>query len=228
MEVKKNPRVDLEKKRALFVQIGLLVALSTVLFAFELKQYDKPVMIMTNSMAKTDLEETVMQTERQQELPPPPPAAVTTMLEIVDNQTEILDEIEINIEVNKTTLLQDYTPPAGSKELEKEEEIIYQVVEEQASFKGGDAALLEFLGKNLKYPQTAVDARLEGTVYVQFVVEKDGSITDVKILQGMVGGGCEEAALDVVKKMPKWNPGKQRLKPVRSMFTLPVQFVLSK
>lgn len=227
METKKNPRVDLEKKRALFVQFGLLVALSTVLFAFELKQYDKPTMILTNSMAKTDLEETVMQTERQQELPPPPPAAITTMLEIVDNQTEILDEIEINIEVNKTTLLQDYTP-AGSKEQEKEEEIIYQVVEEQASYKGGDAALFQFLGTTLKYPQTAIDARIEGTVFVQFVVEKDGSITNVEIRQSSLGGGCEEAAMDAVKKMPKWNPGKQRNRPVRSIFILPVLFQLTK
>ncbi len=227
MEIKKSPRVDLEKKRTLFIQIGLLVALSTVLFAFELKQYDKQSMILTNNMAKTDLEETIMQTERQQELPPPPSAAITTMLEIVDNQTEILDEIEINIEVNKTTLLQDYTP-TGTKEDEKEEEIIYQVVEEQASFKGGYESMLEFLGKNLKYPQTAIDARIEGVVFVQFVVEKDGSITAVEIRQSSLGGGCEEAAMEAVKKMPKWNPGKQRNRPVRSIFILPVQFQLTK
>jgi periplasmic protein TonB len=228
MELKKNPRVDLEKKKSLFIQIGLLISLSLVLFAFEMKQYDKPMMVVSNSMAKTDLEETIIQTERQQELPPPPAAAITTMLEIVDNKAEILDEIEINIEVNKQTLLQDYTPAGGSKEQEKEEEIIYQVVEEQASYKGGYEAMMDFLGKNLKYPQTAIDARIEGVVFVQFVVERDGSITGVEIRQSSLGGGCEEAAMDAVKKMPKWNPGKQRMRPVRSIFILPVQFQLTK
>lgn len=226
MEAKKNPRIDLEKKRTLFVQIGLLVSLSVVLFAFELKQYDKEAMVLTANMASTDLEETMIQTERLEELPPPPPQQITTMLDIVDNNTDILDEIEINIEATTETVLKDYAPTG--KEEEKEEEIIYQVVEEQASFKGGYEELSKFLYQNLTYPTTAKDAGIEGIVYVQFVVEKDGSVTDVQIRQSSLGGGCEEAAVAAVKKMPKWNPGKQRNRPVRSIFILPVQFQLAK
>jgi protein TonB len=116
MEAKKSPRVDLEKKRTLFLQIGLMVSLSIVLFAFELKQYEKPMMVLTSSMAQTDLEETIIQTERQQELPPPPPAQITTILEIVDNNVDILDEIEINIEANTETLLQEYKPPVDQEQ----------------------------------------------------------------------------------------------------------------
>ncbi len=227
METKKNPRIDLEKKRSLFIQIGLLAVISLVLFAFELKQYDKPLLVLTSSMAKTDLEETIVQTERQQELPPPPPQQITTLLEIVDNNTEILDEIEINIEANKETILQDYVPVV-SKEAEAEEEYIHVIVEEQASFKGGEAKLFEWLSTNLQYPTTAKDAGIEGKVFVEFVVEKDGSITNVRIKQSSLGGGCEEAAMDAVSKMPKWNPAKQRNRPVRSFFVFPIEFQLTK
>ncbi len=227
METKKHPRVDLEKKRTLFVQIGLLVALSVVLFAFEMKQYDKQLMVITSSMAKTEMEDVMIQTERQQELPPPPPQQITTILEIVDNNTDIFDEIEINIEANKETILQEYVPPVA-KEIEKEEEIIYQFLEAPANFKGGDVEMYKWLEKNLTYPPQARDAGIEGIVYVEFVVERDGSITNVRIKHSVLGGGTEEAAMDAVKKMPKWEPGKQRNRPVRSMFVLPIQFQLAK
>lgn len=227
MEAKKTPRVDLEKKRTLFVQIGLLVSLSIVLFAFELKQYDKPLMVLTSSAAQTDLEETIIQTERPQELPPPPPAQITTILEIVDNNVDILDEIEINIEANKETILQEYAPPVA-KEEERDEEIIYQFLEQQAAFRGGELEMRKWLSQNLTYPAQAREAGIEGVVFVEFVVERDGSITNVKIKHSVLGGGTEEAAMDAVKKMPKWEPGRQRNRPVRSMFVLPIQFQLAK
>lgn len=227
METKKNPKVDLEKKRTLFVEIGFLVALSVVLFAFEVKQYEKEMMVMTNAMAKTDLEETVIKTERQQQNTPPPPRAVVTTLEIVDNNEEILDEIDIDIEADEETELQSYTPVKSTEEDVQEEEI-FVVVEKQAAFPGGQEALFKWLSENLKYPEQAKDAGIEGVVYVQFVVEKNGSITDVEIRQSSLGGGCEEAAMAAVSKMPSWEAAKQRNKPVRSLFILPVQFQLSK
>jgi periplasmic protein TonB len=227
MEAKKNPQVDLEKKRALFIQIGLLVSLSLVLFAFEMKQFDRDLMVMTSSMASTDLEETMIQTERLQEPPPPPPQTITTMLDIVDDDTDILDEIEINIEVNRETILADYVPPVA-REVEQEEDIIYQFLEQQASFPGGDEARMRWLAQNVQYPPQAREAGIEGTVYVQFVVERDGSITQVRTIHTMLGGGLEDAAMDAVKKMPKWNAGRQRNRPVRSMFVLPVHFQLAR
>ena len=108
-----------------------------------------------------------------------------------------------------------------------QDSLIYHVVEYQASYPGGDKSLFKYLGGNLKYPQAAVDARIEGTVYVQFVVEKDGSLSDIKIAQGHLGGGCEEAAILAVRKMPRWNPGTHRGKAVRTRYILPVEFQIS-
>lgn len=227
METKKNPKVDLEKKRTLFVQLGILVALSIVLFAFEMKQFDRRILVLTSSMASTDLEETVIQTERQQEQLPPPPQTITTMLEIVDDHVDIMDEIDINIELTSESILQDYRPPVQREE-EDDEEFIWIVVEQQASFPGGATKFYEYLSANLVYPPAARDAGIEGTVWVRFVVEIDGSITNVEIERGGLGGGTDRAAMNVVRGMPNWEPARQRNRPVRSYFILPIEFKLAR
>lgn len=99
----------------------------------------------------------------------------------------------------------------------------YQEVDEMAQFPGGDHALFEWLGKNLPYPQAAVDARIEGTVFVQFVVEEDGTITNVESYQG-VHPILDSAAIAVIQKMPKWIPAKYEGKPVRSIFIMPMMY----
>jgi protein TonB len=87
----------------------------------------------------------------------------------------------------------------------------------------GEKALYEYIKNNVNYSELAIKTNIEGTVYVEFVVEKDGSISDVKVLRG-IGGGCDEEAVRVVKSMPKWKPGKQRGQPVRVYYTLPIDF----
>lgn len=104
---------------------------------------------------------------------------------------------------------------------------VFVVVEEQAEFPGGMDSLYAYIVKNLKYPEQAKEKGIQGRVFVQFVIEKDGSISNVKILRG-IGGGCEEAAVEMVKNMPKWKPGKQRGKPVRYQYVLPIKFELPK
>lgn len=104
---------------------------------------------------------------------------------------------------------------------------VFVVVEEQAEFPGGMEAMYAYIQKNLVYPEKAKEKGIEGRVFVQFVIEKDGSISNVKILRG-IGGGCDEAAMEMVKNMPKWKPGKQKGKPVRFQFTLPIKFELPK
>jgi protein TonB len=85
---------------------------------------------------------------------------------------------------------------------------------------------MKFLQDNIKYPQMARESGIQGTVYVTFVVERNGNVTDVKILRG-IGGGCDEEAVRVVQNMPKWEPGKQRGKPVRVQFNMPIKFTLA-
>lgn len=104
---------------------------------------------------------------------------------------------------------------------------VFVVVEEQAEFPGGLDSMYAYIVKNLKYPEAAKEKGIEGRVFVSFIIEKDGSISNVKILRG-IGGGCEEAVVEMIKNMPKWKPGKQRGKPVRFQFTLPIKFELPK
>ena len=106
---------------------------------------------------------------------------------------------------------------------ERQETII--IAEEMPFFPGGDAERLRFLGENIKYPQQATELGIQGTVYLQFVVDSKGNITDVKIMRG-IGGGCEEEAMRVIKMMPQWHPGRQNGKAVRVLYTMPVNFKL--
>jgi TonB family protein len=102
---------------------------------------------------------------------------------------------------------------------------IYQIVEEMPQFPGGEKAMMEYVAKNVKYPQEAKDKEIQGRVFVSFVIEKDGSVNEVKVERG-IGGGCDEEAVRVVKAMPKWKPGKQDGKPVRVSYMMPFFFKL--
>ncbi len=102
---------------------------------------------------------------------------------------------------------------------------IFSLVEEEPSYPGGDEARIKFLQENMKYPEEAIKHGVQGKVFVTFVVEVDGSLSDVKVLRG-IGSGCDDEAIRVVKSMPKWIPGKQKGIPVRIQFNLPIDFKL--
>jgi protein TonB len=108
-----------------------------------------------------------------------------------------------------------------------DDEAIFFVVEVQPEFPGGMDSMYAFIQKNLIYPEKAKAEGIEGRVFITFTIEKDGSVSNVKILRG-IGGGCDEASVEMVKNMPKWKPAKQREKPVRCQFTLPIKFELPK
>lgn len=99
------------------------------------------------------------------------------------------------------------------------------LVEQMPEYPGGQQAMFAFISKELKYPEEAIDNGIEGTVVISFVVERDGSIGEAKVLRGL-GGGCSEEALRVVKSMPTWRPGVQGGKVVRTSFNLPIRFKL--
>jgi len=104
-------------------------------------------------------------------------------------------------------------------------EKIFSYVEKMPEFPGGEAKMYEFIGKNMKYPNKAKEANVHGKVYVQFVVEEDGKLSNIKVIRG-IGSGCDEEAMRVVKMMPKWIPGEQRGKKIKVKFNLPFNFVL--
>ena len=226
MEKKKTEKADLENKKGLFLQIGLVLTLAGVLVAFEWKTYDAVDMSGLDRAAEVIEEEIVIQTEQNTPPPPPPPPEVTTELEIVDDDKEIENEVEINAEADENTQIEEYVAPVVQEEDLAEETEIFTIVEDNPGYPGGEEARLKYLSENIQYPVIARESGIQGTIYLNFVVEKDGSITDVKVIRG-IGGGCDEEAIRVAKGMPKWSPGKQRGKAVRVSFMMPIKFVLA-
>jgi protein TonB len=228
MELKKNPKADLEKRRGLFLEIGLVVAMAAALVAFEMKSYDKEDKEQVVRQASEEIEDIVIQTQ-EQELPPPPPPEtpeVTTEFEVVEDDAELTNELgPVNAEVDESTQNIEITPVVVEEEEEEEEAQIFTVVEKDPEFPGGMDALYKYLAQNIKYPTIARENGITGRVYVTFVVERDGSIANPRVLRD-IGGGCGAEAIRVVKSMPKWNPGKQSGKAVRVQFNLPVNFNL--
>ena len=224
MDKRKTEKADLENKRGLFLQIGLVVTLALILGAFEWKSYDG-IDIGDGRSAVFIEEEMIIQTDQTPPPPPPPPPQeITTELEIVADDVEV-EDIIIDVSVDLHTYIDTYVPPTIEEEELEPEQHIFEVVEEMPGFPGGEEARQKFLRDNIRYPAIARESGIQGTIFVTFVVERDGSITDVRILRG-IGGGCDEEALRVTRMMPRWQPGKQRGRAVRVQFNMPIRFQL--
>jgi protein TonB len=225
MKEKKSAKADLESKRWLFIEIGLIVVLALIYMAFETKSYET---LTTSEYERVEVlieEEMVEITQHEKiDLPPPPPQQ-PILLQAVDDNIVIADDIVIDAEATVTTEVEvrEWTRPVVEETIVEEE--IFIIVEQNPEYPGGDEARLTFLRNNVKYPQMAREAGIQGTVHIGFVVEKDGSVTQVKILRG-IGGGCDEEAIRVTKLMPKWRAGKQRGKEVRVSYNMPIKFTL--
>ncbi|MBR5630584.1 MAG: energy transducer TonB [Bacteroidales bacterium] len=225
MEEKKSPKANLENKKLMFIQIGMVISLLIAWLAFEHKNYDKREIdeSLLNREIVEDLEMTEITKQEEQKPQPVELPKQTTQLEIVQDDVEV-EDIEINAEVDQQEVIEEYVPVEVEEE-EVQEQEIFQIVEEMPSFPGGEAKLMEYVAKNIKYPQIARETGIQGRVFVGFVVEPDGSISNVKLLRG-IGGGCDEEAMRVIKSLPKWKPGKQRGKAVRVSYQIPVFFKL--
>ena len=224
MEAKKSPKADLENKKTIFIQIGLVIALAVVFVAFEWKTYEKTVEDIGKREVMDIPEEIIPITEQKVKPPPPPPPKQVVKIRVVEDDVEVEDDIIIDVEATEDTEVEIYVPVEMDED-EAEEAQIFMVVESMPKFPGGENALNRYLAENIKYPQMAKESGIQGRVFVTFVVERDGSVTDVKVLRG-IGGGCDEEAIRVVKGMPRWSAGKQRGKPVRVQFNLPIKFTL--
>ena len=226
MEEKKSPKANLENKKLMFTQIGLIISLLVAWLAFEHKSYDKREIDPSLLNREVVVDEEMVEITKQEEQKPQPVEVPkqTTQLEIVQDDVET-EDIEINADVEQNEVIEEYVAPEVVEEEVVEQEI-FQIVEEMPSYPGGEKALLEYVAKNIKYPQIARETGIQGRVFVGFVVEPDGSVSNVKILRG-IGGGCDEEAMRVIKSLPKWKPGKQRGKAVRVSYQIPVVFKLA-
>ncbi|WP_291527771.1 energy transducer TonB [Bacteroides sp. UBA939] len=227
MEIKKTPKADLENKKSTWMLVGYVVVLAFMFIAFEWTKRDIKI---DTSQALSDLvfeEEMVPITEQEEKVIPPPPeiAPIAETLEIVEDDADVEETVIASSEETGAAVEIKYVPVAVVEE-EPEEQTIFEVVEEMPEFpNGGMAGLMQFLSKNIKYPTIAQENGTQGRVTVQFVVNKDGSIVDAKVLRG-VDPYLDKEALRVIGTMPKWKPGMQRGKPVRVKYTVPVMFRL--
>lgn len=227
MEVKKSPKADLENKKSTWLLVGYVVVLAFMFVAFEWTKRDIKI---DTSQALSDVvfeEEIIPITETPEQVAPPPPEApsVADVLEIVDDKANVEETVIANTEDVGQKVEVKYVVPTQVVEEEPEEQTIFEVVENMPDFPGGMPALMQYLAKNIKYPTIAQENGTQGRVIVQFVVNKDGSIVDPKVVRS-VDPYLDKEAIRVISTMPKWKPGMQRGKPVRVKYTVPVMFRL--
>ena len=229
MEVKKSEKANLENKKLLFLEIGLMLALGIVWFAFEWTTAEKQVAVLEETTQVVEVEDMVPITN---ETPPPPPSApaipvLSDQIDIVDDEIQVDDNLFMNLEDDSSmgVEIMDYVENV-EEEVVEEEAIPFQLVEEKPSFMGGDAnAFSKWVNERLVYPEIAKENGVSGRVTLQFTVETDGRVTNVKVLRG-VDASLDKEAVRVVSMSPKWTPGKQRDRAVKVTYTFPVIFQL--
>lgn len=228
MEIKKSPNADLKNRKLLFIEIGFVVALLITLGAFEWTSKEKKEATLTAENTELVEEEIIPIT---QDTPPPPPEApkipvLSDQIDIVDDNIEVDDNI-MNLEddSNMAVEIKEYIEEV-QEEVVEEEAIPFQLVEEKPKFQGGDAnAFSAWVAKNLNYPEIAKENGVQGRVMLQFTVNPNGSVSDVKVLRG-IDPSLDKEAVRVVSSSPKWTPGRQRDRAVKVTYTFPVIFQL--
>ena len=230
MEIKKSSKANLENKKLLFTEIGLIIALAAVYFAFDWSTAEKQVSVFEETAEIVEAEEMVPIT---QETPPPPPTAapkipiLSDQIDIVDDEIQVDDNLFMNLEDDASmgVEIMDYVETV-EEEVVEEEAIPFQFVEEKPSFMGGDAnAFSKWVNERLVYPEIAKENGVSGRVTLQFTVNTDGTVSNIKVLRG-VDPSLDKEAVRVVSMSPKWTPGKQRDRAVKVTYTFPVIFQL--
>lgn len=223
MEIKKTNKANLSKKRGLYFNIGLVITMGSMVMAFEHKSYQEGDLVMLGQVSD-DFEDLLDIPPTEQPPPPPPKIQQPELIEVPDEE-EIEEEIEVDldVEITEEEVIEDI------EFVEEPEEVaddIFLYLEESAAPKGGMSAFYKFVKKKMKYPPQARRMGIEGKVFVEFVVNEDGSIVDVKAIKG-IGAGCDEEAIRVLKSHPNWNPGKQRGVPARQRMVIALVFQLN-
>lgn len=232
MELKKTPKADLENKRILFTEIGFIITLLIVYFAFEWKSYETQVSTLDTSAVAVVAEEEMVpitQEEPQQAPEPVKQPAISDFIDIVSDDVVIEDEIVIETEDDNSlgVDIKDYVEEAVVEEEIIEEEIPFAIIEEKPSFMGGDPTqtFTKWVYSQIEYPEIAKENGIQGRVIVTFIVDTDGQIKNIKVLRG-VDPSLDKEAVRVISKSPKWAPGKQRNKPAKVRYNFPINFQL--
>jgi protein TonB len=228
MEARKNKKYDLSNYRTLFFNIGLVITLLLVIAAFEWRFYDDRD-LMNVGPSNLEFVETVDVPLTEQPPPPPPQNQLRDIKIIaVDDVEDIEDEIQINLDIEMTeeTVIDEVIETSVEEIEEEEAEEIFVIVEDAPAPDGGFAEFYAYVNANITYPRQALSMHIEGKVFVEFVVDKNGVLTNAKIIRG-IGGGCDEEAIRIINNAPAWNPGKQRGKPVKVRMVLPITFTLA-
>lgn len=225
MEIKKTPKANLENKKTMAILIGLVLALGIMFIAFEWSKNEIKVYDDAIQGEFVEDEEMIEVTFRDETPPPPPPPIQETVLsDIIDIRDDKEDiqtkDFDSEDDKNKKVVIQ---APIAAPVEDPEENRIHVVVERMPEFPGGEAAMNQFISRNIRYPVIAQENGIQGRVVVQFVVNTDGKIVDVEVVRG-VEESLDKEAVRVIKAMPPWNPGRQGGKNVRVKYTLPIRF----
>ena len=223
MQIKKNPKVDVQNSRVLLLEIGLAVALLIVIVAFlytpreyRIEQVDMQVAVV---------EEEITEITRQDQKPPEPPkrteiTVITDILNIVTNDEKISTNVDFAEFAEDVEIIQQ----VAVEEENIEDDQPFVRVEQMPSFMGGDLMTFRnWVQSKVRFPQIAQENNISGRVLLQFVIEKDGALTNIQVLQ-TPDSSLSDEAIRVLKTSPKWTPGKQRNQSVRVKYTLPIDF----
>ncbi|MDH6303471.1 protein TonB [Parabacteroides sp. PF5-5] len=228
MEIKKSKKADIEGTKTMSFLMGLIIALAVLFVGFEWGTQD--VLVATSEGVADIIAEEEIEITRPEDTPPPPPPppvqAVIEELNVVEDDVNLeQQEILSSEDSQRDAQVQTYVAPAVVEEEEESAQQIFTVVEEMPQFPGGEGELLKFIGKSIKYPVIAQENGIQGRVICAFVVNRDGTVVDAEVVRG-VDPSLDKEALRVIGTMPKWTPGKQRGKPVRVKYTVPITFRL--
>lgn len=227
MELKKNEKANLENKKTMFLQVGLIIALIVCLGAMEWTSGQKKDSMFAGMSEEAIEEEQIPVTEETPpEEIPPPEVTVTDLFEIVEDDVVIENEVRFeDDETSEDKVVEIYAPVLQAEEEEVEDEI-FVIVEDMPKFRGGDInKFREWVQKRVRYPELAAENGIQGRVFITFVVEPNGTVSNVSISRS-VDALLDEAAKEAVSASPKWEPGMQRGRPVRVRYSIPIIFQL--
>ncbi|MDX9773310.1 MAG: energy transducer TonB [Bacteroidales bacterium] len=227
MELKKNEKANLENKKSLFLQIGIIIALIVCIVALEWTSGQKRDSAYDGMSEEAIEEEQIPVTEETPpEEMPPPEVTVTDLFEIVTDDVVIDNEVKFeDDETSEDKMVEIYAPVLQAEEEETEDEI-FVIVEDMPKFRGGDInKFREWVQKRVRYPELAAENGIQGRVFITFVVETNGNVSNVSISRS-VDALLDDAAKEAVAASPKWEPGMQRGRPVRVRYSIPIIFQL--